>query len=89
MQVFQVLSAGNQTKLQAAFGRFGDTGSPSHTALCTSAIAQDAPNYVPTYMIEHGAAAFGGVATDGPVPGFGAASAWDHLPTSYLQCQPR
>lgn len=88
METFAAMSAPEQAGLQAAFGTFGDTGSPRHVAFCAAAAASGPPDYTPVYMIQHGITAFTGIAGDGLVPGFDAPTAWPALLVNYLKCQP-
>jgi hypothetical protein len=55
--------------------------------LCSAIRSIGPPNYRPTYMIQHGMAAFtGGSASDGVSPDFDSDAAWKKSLNSYLHC---
>lgn len=76
-----------QTGMQAAFERFGGTGSEGHTALCDFARSSGVPQHSPRYMIQHGIKAFTGQEGDGLVDDFDAEAAWDDVIHGYLKCE--
>jgi hypothetical protein len=86
MQVTEGLPAGGQDELQAAFGRFGETGGARHAAFCADMRAAGAPTHDPSWMIQHGMAAFQGIEGDGLVPGYDADGMWVTVLSDYLKC---
>lgn len=46
------------------------------------------PTYYPAYMIQHGMGAFLGQGSDGLIPGFEPAAAWESSVQTFLNCLP-
>lgn len=73
-------------RMQEAVTRFGDSGSPRHSALCAQMAAFGPPSHSPRYMVQHGMSAFTGREGDGLLDDFGPAESWEMLLEDYLQC---
>ena len=82
------LSAREKKRFQAAYARFGGSGSQAHTAFCKMAQAGGPPEYTPTYMIQHGMGAFMGKSGNGLYADFRPKAEWQKLLRNYLKCSP-
>lgn len=70
-------------KLQAALSNI----TSNNTAICKSLTTLGAPEYVPTYMIQHGMGAFTGQSTkDGLVENFDSDTAWKDALSTIAKC---
>ncbi len=85
LQFNKALSPKARAEFEAAFGRFGGTGSPAHDAFCTTLWAMDPPDYTLTYMTAHGMDAVMGRKSI-PVEPFAPTKAWDETLRGYLKC---
>ncbi len=86
MQVTDALPAGGQEKLTVAFERFGGSGGPRHGALCEAARTSGPPDHDPSWMAQHGMAAFTNPDAEPLVPGFDPDAAWAEVLQAYMQC---
>jgi len=73
-------------RMQEVVARFGDSGSPRHTALCEQMAAFGPPSHSPRYMVQHGMSAFTGREGDGLLDDFHPEESWEVLLEEYLQC---
>lgn len=82
---FGSLSPATQGRLRAELQ--SQLRDPARLAgICNSLRGIGAPNYMPTYMIQHGMGAFTGNTGDGLTPGFDAKASWQSILSSYLHC---
>ena len=86
LEVPGAIGAEGLSEFQAAFARFGDSGSPRHRAFCGTMRALAPPSYRPDYMIAHGMGAFLGRDDAGLVTPFDADTVWAALLSDYLKC---
>ena len=89
MQIGQSAGRGWQPRMQAAFKRFGGTGSERHIAFCRSMRASGPPQHSPRYMIQHGMGAFRKGQGNCLVEGFSAKAEWNRVLDEYLKCVSR
>lgn len=85
-QVIDALPPGGEEALQAAFGRFGETGSARHGAFCKAVLAAGPSSHDPAWMIAHGMRAFTDPGSEAMVPGFDPKAAWTALMRDYMHC---
>lgn len=73
-------------RMDAAFERFGETGSERHKQLCQDMLGSAVPGHSPRYMVQHGLDAFSGQTGSSLKEGFDAKAAWQDVLSTYLQC---
>lgn len=73
---------------QAAFQKAAQPVFDDPSAICAKLEKLGAPNYIPTYMIQHGMSAFLGTqSNNGLVQGFDAHTAWASVLKDYVHCK--
>jgi hypothetical protein len=91
IQVLQMNNFGDLTKEQQdGFKKVMlpalDAGSPSFASTCAAIRRFGPPQYVPTYMVQHGMSAFLGPSGNGVKSDFDPAKGWQDALSGYLHC---
>ena len=86
LQIQSAMAPGQLAQFRSAFEKFGGTDSAAHTEFCKTVNASGTPNYIPTYMIQHGMGAIIGTSEDGLVSDFDAIANWTATLSDYLKC---
>ena len=80
------LITARKADMKPYFDKLENPASPEMLSLCSSLKKLGAPDYYPTYMIQHGMGAFAKSATPALVPDFDKNESWDETLTKYLHC---
>ena len=86
MSIYQRLPSGDSDKLQKAFDRLLQPGSPRKNAYCKDVKALGVPQHKPDWMIQHGMGAFIPKSGDDLVQGFKPKTSWNAVLRDYVKC---
>jgi hypothetical protein len=79
-------SEADRASLGAAIRQFADPAVSQRFILCQALQASGVPQHDPSWMIQHGMAAFTGLEGDGLVPGFDPAAGWEQTLRETVAC---
>lgn len=85
-QLYDRQSEAERASLEAAIRRFADPTTTQRDILCRALQASGVPQHDPSWMIQHGMAAFTGLEGDGLVPGFDPVAGWDAALRETVAC---
>ncbi len=80
-------SEADRASLGEAINRYANPEPAQRAALCQAAATSGVPQHDPSWMIQHGMAAFTGLQGDGLVPNFDPAAAWDAVMRETVICE--
>ncbi len=87
MNTFGPLSKVQNDAFKAEMGRYREPHSTALSGLCSKIKSVGAPDYRPTYMIEHGMGAAHGSTDNGLKSSFDPAQGWRDALSGYLHCE--
>ncbi len=85
-QLYDSQSEADRASLEDAIRRFADPGTTQRGILCQMLQTAGVPQHDPSWMIQHGMAAFTGLEGDGLVPGFDPAAGWEQALSETVAC---
>lgn len=86
LQLNDSQSEADRASLGAAIARFADPATTQRDSLCQALQASGVPQHDPSWMIQHGMAAFTGLEGDGLVPGFDPVAGWEAAMRETVAC---
>jgi hypothetical protein len=86
MQLNDAQSEADRASLGEAIQRYADPSMTQRDILCTALMASGVPQHDPSWMIQHGMAAFTGLQGDGLVPGVDPAVLWEQVMREDVAC---
>jgi hypothetical protein len=85
-QLNDAQSDADGARLGDAIQRFADPNATQRDILCQALIVSGVPQHDPSWMIQHGMAAFTGLQGDGLVPGIDPATLWQQVLQEDVAC---
>lgn len=86
MQLNDAQSEAERASLGEAIQRYADPAMTQRDILCAALRASGVPEHDPSWMIQHGMAAFTGQQGDGLIPGADPAALWDQVLQEDVAC---
>jgi hypothetical protein len=86
MQLTETQSEADRVSLADAIQRFADPDMTQRDILCKALTTSGVPQHDPSWMIQHGMAAFTGLQGDGLVPGVDPAALWQQVMQQDVAC---
>ena len=86
LQLNDAQSEADRASLGEAIQRYADPSMTQRDILCEALKASGVPQHDPSWMIQHGMAAFTGLQGDGLVPGVDPAVLWDQVMREDVAC---
>ncbi|MDP3196071.1 hypothetical protein [Tabrizicola sp.] len=87
LQLDESQSEADRASLGEAIRRFADPTTTQRDILCQMLQTSGVPQHDPSWMIQHGMAAFTALEGDGLVPGFDPAAGWEQVMRETVACQ--